>query len=236
MMKAFLRWIYIRLYKSKREIQTLKFIQYQKKRQVNISENGNILEKCTFDGKNVVGECNVLSNVSLGMGSYIGRNCWIKRTKTGKYCSIANNVSTALGSHPLSKFVSTHPAFFSLSQEKKFGYVHTQKFDEYKWLDENNKIQINIGNDVWIANNSVILEGVSIGDGSVVCAGAVVTKDVPPYAIVGGVPAKVIRYRFDEKQIQYLLQLKWWDKPEEWIKNYAQYFDDIDILKERFPL
>ena len=91
-------------------------------------------------------------------------------------------------------------------------------------------------NDVWIANNSVILEGVSVKDGSVVCAGAVVTKDVPPYAIVGGVPAKVIRYRFDEEQIQYLLQLKWWDKSEEWIKNYAQYFDDIDILKEKFPL
>lgn len=75
------------------------------------------------------------------------------------------------------------------------------------------------------------MQGVTIGDGAVVAAGALVTKDVPPYAIVGGVPAKVIRYRFLESDIQFLMELKWWKKDIEWIKKYADYFADIKQLK-----
>lgn len=185
-MKIFFRWLHLVLYNLKKELQTLSYINRLKKDHVYISEKGNSLDRCFFEGQNVVGDHNTLSDITLGYGSYIGKNCNIKRTKIGKYCSIANNISTALGRHPTEQFVSTHPAFFSLTQEDMFGYVHSQKYNEWKWVDEKNKVAVEIGNDVWIANNAIILEGVSVKDGAVICAGAVVTKDVPPYAIVGG--------------------------------------------------
>ena len=83
---------------------------------------------------------------------------------------------------------------------------------------------------MWIGSRAMILEKVNIGDGVVVAAGAVVTKDIPPYAIVGGVPAKIIRYRFNEETIQKLLEMKWWEKDLEWIKNHADNFDDVEQL------
>ena len=89
---------------------------------------------------------------------------------------------------------------------------------------------------MWLGYGTKILEGVTVGDGAVVAAGAVVTKDVPPYAIVGGVPAKVIKYRFSEEDIEYLLKLRWWDKAEEWIKVHAEYFENIELLKEKVTL
>ena len=85
------------------------------------------------------------------------------------------------------------------------------------------------GNDVWIGSRATILGGVTIGHGAIIAAGAVVTKDVPPYAIVGGVPAKVIKYRFNEQQIEKLLSNPWWDKPIRWIKEHSQEFKDIEV-------
>lgn len=109
-----------------------------------------------------------------------------------------------------------------------FTYVVSDKFIEYKFVDD--KHLLVIGNDVWIGSYARIMEGVTIGDGTIIAAGALVTKDVPPYAIVGGVPAKVIGYRFDEKTIEKLLELKWWDKGEDWIKAHADEFDDVNKL------
>ena len=87
------------------------------------------------------------------------------------------------------------------------------------------KGDINVGNDVWIGNNVIVMPGVTIGNGAVIGAGAVVTKDVPPYAIVGGNPAKVIKYRFTEKQIEKLLEIKWWNWPV-W-----KVYDNIDLIE-----
>lgn len=86
-----------------------------------------------------------------------------------------------------------------------------------------------VGNDVWTCEHSVMLPGVTIGDGAVVAAGAVVVKDVPPYAIVGGNPAKLIRYRFNEAQIEALLEIRWWDWPEERIRGAVSYFESEDV-------
>ena len=96
--------------------------------------------------------------------------------------------------------------------------------------------QVTIGNDVWIGNHVKILDGVRIADGAVVGAGAVVTKDLPPYSISAGVPARVMKYRFDEETVERLLDLKWWEKDENWIKEHIDEFDDAKGLLVRKPV
>lgn len=182
-----------------------------------------------FEGFNVLGD-GVSFTGELGYGSYIGASSGMN-AKIGRYCCIAQNVRTVIGSHPTHDFVSVHPAFFSTKKQAGFTYVTKDKFKEIVSADDSLHSVV-VGNDVWIGADVSILQGVTIGDGAVVAAGAVVTKDVPPYAVVGGVPAKVIKYRFDEATIEGLLALKWWDKPTEWIESHAEYFENISAFLE----
>ena len=180
-----------------------------------------------FEGENLLLNHSVFLNSSMGYASYVSDHSFIKNTVIGRYTCIANEVMTVAGNHPLS-FASVHPAFYSTTQ--KLSYVKQNKFDDFHYLDSQQKISVVIGNDVWIGARATILEGITIGDGAIVAAGAIVTKDVPPYAIVGGVPARIIKYRFDEETIQKLLKLKWWEKDEAWIKSHADDFDDVEKL------
>ena len=125
----------------------------------------------------------------------------------GNYCSIGGNVSILLGGEHQTDWVTTYP-FSGLNQDM----ITLKK-------DNNSKGDVFIGNDVWIGNNVTILSGVNIGNGAVIGAGSIVTKDIPDYAIVGGNPAKIIRYRFKSEQIKSLLEIAWWDWPIEEIKR-----------------
>lgn len=137
-------------------------------------------------------------------------------TKIGSYCSIAPGVRIGGLNHPI-KYVTTHPILYN----DIFKYVEI--------CDENVKSEtVTIGNDVWIGFNSIILGGVTIGNGAIIAAGSVVTKDVPPYSIVGGSPARVIKYRFEKKQIEALEKIKWWDWEENKIKYNINLFKDLD--------
>ena len=164
----------------------------------------------------------------MGYGSYAGKSCNINYAKIGRYTCIGPNVRTTSGTHPLD-YVSMHPAFFSLRKQAGFTYVSEQKCNEN--IDDS--YHTIIGNDVWIGDSALLMEGVKIGDGAVVAAGAVVTKDVPPYAVVGGVPAKVIRYRFSEEVIEKLLKIKWWDKDTDWLKAHADEFCDVSAFIDK---
>ena len=137
--------------------------------------------------------------------------------------------------HPTDTFVSTFLAFYK-DTRKVFGYSYytglQPGFEMYRKTASG--YLVDIGHDVWIGADVKIMDGVSIGNGAVVAAGAVVTKDVPPYAIVGGVPAKIIKYRFTPDQIEFLQQFKWWNMPEDWIRENWQMFEDIEKFAEKF--
>lgn len=142
-------------------------------------------------------------------------------TSVGKFCSIGDNVTIAKSNHPID-FISTHPFLY----EKKRGIVSSNIALNYNG-------EVKIENDVWIGVNATILPGVTISNGAIVAAGAVVTKDVPPYAIVGGVPAKIIKYRFSETEITQLLESKWWEWPENKIQQHLPDFYHIEDFTNR---
>lgn len=181
----------------------------------------------TFEGYNRLGRNSTFTG-SLGRCSYMGENCKI-HADIGRYCSIASEVCTIQGRHPTSDWVSTSPVFFSPDCQCGTTYVSQRLFDEMS-------PKTIIGNDVWIGTRATIRSGVSIGDGAIIAAGAVVTRDVEPYTIVGGVPAKPIRKRFTDEQIDALLSLKWWDKDETWIKDHAAKFSCVEELIQEVSL
>lgn len=181
-----------------------------------------------FGGENLLGAYSYIDNAEIGYASYIAAHTKIESATIGKYTSIGPNVHIVMGQHPTHKFVSTHPAFYSINRGVYPSYVDEQLFEEYRYVKDN--VSVNIGNDVWIGDSASIMEGVTIADGTIVAAGSMVVKDTEPYSIVGGVPAKVLSYRFTKEQINFLLDLMWWDKEESWIMKNAKNFTDIEKL------
>ncbi|TXC82185.1 CatB-related O-acetyltransferase [Metabacillus litoralis] len=214
---------------------TLNILKMKLKRKgIKIARNSYIDSKSSLKGANTLAPYSSVINSMLGFGTYIGGNTKLLNTKIEKYTSIGQNVSIIFGQHPTHKFVSTHPSFYSLQKGLAVRYTNKQLFDEYRYADNENKISVLIGNDVWIGDGVKIMEGIIIGDGAIVAAGSIVTKHVPEYAIVGGVPAKVIRYRFSNEDIEFLLKLQWWNESEDWIKQHSELFQDIEKLKGSF--
>lgn len=165
-----------------------------------------------------------LRGVQLGDYSYIAMNASISNCKIGKFCSIGPNFCCGLGIHPTNG-VSTAPMFYSTVKQNGIALCNEDKIKESK--------QTLIGNDVFIGANVTVLDGVKIGDGAVIGAGAVVVDDIPPYAIAVGVPAKAVKYRFDERTIEMLLKKQWWNGTEEELQKVERHFWDVDsFLKE----
>lgn len=165
-----------------------------------------------------------IGNCKIGRYTYVGVNSNFSNTSIGSFCSIGPDVLCGLGDHPID-FVSTYPGFYSnqASGSHWFGHVHDFKEEQSTIIES----------DVWIGAKVIIKGGIHIGTGAIIGAGAVVTKNIPPYAIVGGVPAKVLKYRFDENLISLLIESKWWEKNEETLKKLSKYFKEPLIFLEK---
>lgn len=190
---------------------------------------GRCIRNSSIDNTACVNSGCSVYNSTIGRYSYMGYDCEVLSTDIGNFCSLASGIHTGLAEHPL-HWISTSPVFMNVknsSVKKRFASLIFKS-----------KLRTVIGHDVWIGTNAIIKAGVHIGTGAVIASGAVVTKDVEAYAIVGGCPAKLIKYRFEKDLIDKLLQSNWWnmddkslallgnkaDNPEEFIKT-------IDSLK-----
>lgn len=154
--------------------------------------------------------------------SYITPGTELTYARVGRFCSVGRDSIIGLPTHSL-KGISTSPVFTSPVNALKTRWVESETFDEFKTTT--------LGSDVWIGSRAIVMGGVNIGHGAVIGAGAIVTKDIPDYAIAVGVPATVISYRFDEATIHRLQQLEWWNWPEEKIKRHIAFFTATSLTE-----
>jgi phosphonate metabolism protein (transferase hexapeptide repeat family) len=178
--------------------------------------------------------CEVLEHThieytSLGDYSYLGPNCMVADARIGKFCAIAASVRIGAPNHPMDR-PSLHR--FTYCPE----YYSADAVRDAAFFTDRRTALVTIGHDVWIGHAVIVLPGVTIGDGAVLAAGAVVTRDVPPYTIVGGVPAKTIRARFPEDVAARLARIAWWDWPFDTIMKRLADFqgDDIEAFCDKW--
>lgn len=165
-----------------------------------------------------------LYNSYVGDFSYLEPYCRASDTDFGKFCSVASGCIVGPPSHPSAR-VSSHPAFFLREEKMDYTFLNSN-------VDQSAAGRTKVGNDVWIGAGAFVRRGVTIGDGAIIGAGAVVVRDVEPFAIVGGVPARLIRMRFDAVSRKGLLELRWWDRGDAWLREHAEFFGDVTKLLE----
>ena len=186
-----------------------------------IFSSGVQIEHVKFGHYNVIFENVRMSNCKIGSHTYIQKESSIFNAIIGKFCSIATHVSIGPGKHKMDS-VSTHPAFYLKNTPLAKTFVSEDLFQSFT--------RTTIGNDVWIGERSIILDGVNIGNGAIIAAGSIVTKDVLPYAIVGGTPAKLIRFRFSTDVIEKIENSEWWLKSDEELQKMSSLMLNIDLF------
>lgn len=180
-----------------------------------------LVDKSSFvSRKSRLGRGVKIFHSKVGDYTYIGKNTSLVYATVGKFCSIAGNSSIGMANHTLS-CLSTSPIF--TEKNNGTGYTWTMQTHECPYKP------VKVGNDVWIGTKAMVLGGVEIGNGAVIAAGAVVTRNVPPYAVVAGVPARIIKYRFPNEIISELEKIEWWSLPDEVLKKHINLFQTTDV-------
>lgn len=188
-------------------------------------------KKTTFDKKSALRRGSKCHQVTIGRYSSVGVDSKLIRVKIGNFTVIARNCNIGLGAHP-TNYLTTHSIFYKTRPwsgcPKWCGKIN---FNECKFT--------HIGNGVFIGAHVIVMDGVTIGDGAIIAAGSVVTKDVSPYTIVGGAPAKVIKYLFPQDMINRLEEIQWWNLSDERILKIIEIFHienpTIEDLNKYFP-
>ena len=172
---------------------------------------------CTIDKQATIHRwAKVKRGSKVGAYSFVSAGTVVDNTSIGRFCCISDHCCIGLPVHD-PHLLSMSPVFTVKNNAANTSWVE-QDLQDYE------SPAVTIGHDVWVGTHAIIMGGITIGDGAVVAAGAVVTKDVPPFAIVGGVPAKVIRYRFSPETISLIQQTAWWNLPPSLLKENKEIF------------
>jgi hypothetical protein len=170
--------------------------------------------------------CSIVES-TFGDYSYAAGDVAIIYSEVGKFCSIASHVRLNPGNHPMQRVTQHHMTY--RRAQYGFGEVNDEAFFDWRRADK-----VTIGHDVWLGHGVIVLPGVSIGTGAVVGAGAVVTKDIEPYTIAVGVPAKPLRTRFPADVVEKLLRIGWWDWPRELLEERLDELCDLSAFLEKY--
>lgn len=180
---------------------------------------GAKIHNVSFGNHVVVYENVYIENCNIGSYSYVQKNSKIFNTDIGNFCSIATGVSIGPGIHR-TDLITTHPSFYIKDTPLPIVFATKNHFETFK--------KTIIGNDVWIGEGAIILDGVTVGNGAVIAAGSVVISDVPDFAIIAGVPAKKKKMRFDDTTVEFLLKSKWWLNSDQWFKENYKFFSSFN--------
>jgi len=186
------------------------------------------LKEVSFEDYNEIGVWNFIENTHFGSFSYTGQFCFVQNAEIGKFANIAANVRIGPTAHPYDRPSLHHFTY----RPAMYGFSET---DDSVFFEERCSRKAVIGHDTWIGHGAIIMPEVTIGNGAIVGAGAVVTKDVPPYSIVTGIPATVVKYRFPEEIQEALEAIKWWHWSPETIKErLADFQQPIEVFVEKY--
>ena len=200
---------------------------------MKLSESPTVHERVTLVDVSLgpwteVGADSVLENVELGAYSYSGPFGIFQNTVVGKFANIAAQVRVGPTMHPMDRPTLHHFTY----RRSWYGFADTDDQEFFAWRRAQ---MARVGHDTWIGHGVVIMPGVTVGDGAVVGSGAVVTKDVEPFSVVAGVPAKFLKRRFDEVTAQRLSNLTWWDWDHETLKErLADFSGPVEAFLEKW--
>ena len=180
-------------------------------------------------GGNMVGSHSTIARSLVGRYVAIGCHSFMSRAKTGNYCTFGNRVSIGGLNHDYRRVTSHEVAFRNTSAI--YGETIVDKDAYIQGQDQNPQYHVEMGHDIWIGDNAVVLPGRKIGTGAVIGAGAVVTTDVPAYSIIVGNPGRILKYRFPDDVILRLLSSNWWDKTISDLKGFD--FSDMDTFLKK---
>ena len=187
-----------------------------------LNRKPSAIKNSVIDKTASVGNGAQIVNCKIGRYTYLyGTNA--VQTEIGAFCSIASGSSIGGGSHP-TDWISSSPVFYKGKNVLKTNFSKNE-YEEYK--------KTTIGNDVWIGSKCLIKGGVTIGDGAVIGMGSVVTKNVPPYEVWAGNPAKFIKRRFDAETIERIKQTQWWNWDDDKLQKYGVYYNDIHLFLKK---
>ena len=188
---------------------------------------GADIKNCKFGKYNEIGKHSFLENVVLDDYSYLMEFCYLQNVEVGKFANIAAMVRIGPTDHPMERPTMHHFTY----RRRLYGF---DKVDDEEFFEQRAARITRIGNDTWIGHGAIIMPGITVGDGAVIGSGAIVTKDVPPYTVVVGSPAKILRRRFSPELEAKYASIKWWDWSKEKIKeNFNDFLLDAESFAEK---